>query len=681
MVKTLENNILKSKIKRAKAGILALVSFFYFGLAGCEPIVPTTNYAPKESISSSQPSTKVGTPIYLNADGTDENGIANHLIVLDNNNNWIIDAGDLELTKQDSPIKNYSWTPTKAGTYSFIAQGTDNLDSSLKGTARLEIVVSDNVINPPVNYAPVITSSPIFTVDEGNVYNYQVTVNDPEGDSLICAVKPSWLSANQINSSTWSVSGLPPAISADTNHDVEIDFSDGTNITKQNYVLTEKNVTEIPSIILAPVELWEETTKNVPLPSKNTDGNPVSYTGIVNKSGNISTPTLSNDALTLALTSNNITSNENYSVNLAFIDTKTGKSGNATLEGVVVNLCDVSGTIESNEEIGILKAGTIELYDAKDTPNDYSDDTLLGTTTSENGNFSVQANASASNVILKGRLKDTPNTVSSALPDTINFSRRLYFNGINDYSNTKVVAVPAFSDLDHDGWADLDLDHDGRVGEQEKENFREFMKTLNFKATKVLGNPWFGLKKWNFGEFPEVVERYKGLILYTDSATGSSIKEFINTSGYLRSGQLNIQIENNDTPVSERHYHTYSDGDILPHIGWGIIIPVSSTDPQLDGAAGRTWTYDEYGDGYIDYFKIKIDTNWITNKRVINHEVRHGMDYFGHAPEKGVQKVLDSIMGYDCPYGEMQSADIKGEYLIDNPNYKGMEQEDDVVGM
>ena len=62
MVKTLENNILKSKIKRVKAGILALASLVFFG---CEPIITTTNYAPKESISSSQLSTKVGTPIYL----------------------------------------------------------------------------------------------------------------------------------------------------------------------------------------------------------------------------------------------------------------------------------------------------------------------------------------------------------------------------------------------------------------------------------------------------------------------------------------------------------------------------------------------------------------------------------------------------------------------------------------
>mgnify|MGYP001566158384 FL=1 len=242
MVKTLENNILKSKIKRVKAGILALASLVFFG---CEPIITTTNYAPKESISSSQSSTKVGTSIYLNADGTDENGIANHLIALDNNSNGIIDAGDLELIKQDSPIKNYSWTPTKAGTYSFIAQGTDNLDLSLKGTARLEIVALDDVINPPVNYAPVITSSPILTVEEGNSYNYQVTVNYPEGDNLTCLVKPSWLSANQINSSTWLVSGSPPAISADTNEDVGIDVSDGTNTTKQNYTLTEKNLLDI----------------------------------------------------------------------------------------------------------------------------------------------------------------------------------------------------------------------------------------------------------------------------------------------------------------------------------------------------------------------------------------------------------------------------------------------------
>lgn len=110
-------------------------------------------------------SINVGENLPLTADGKDDNGkndIIEYEIAEDKNGNNEIDAGE-ELIKQNSPIVNYSWTSTKAGTFKLIEECKDK--AGLIGKANLEIVVSDNIVNP-TNYAPNITSTPINAANE-----------------------------------------------------------------------------------------------------------------------------------------------------------------------------------------------------------------------------------------------------------------------------------------------------------------------------------------------------------------------------------------------------------------------------------------------------------------------------------------------------------------------------------
>ncbi|MBS3086816.1 putative Ig domain-containing protein, partial [Candidatus Pacearchaeota archaeon] len=102
-----------------------------------------------------------------------------------------------------------------------------------------------NVVVPPVNNLPVITSTPVTQVNEGQNYVYDVNANDADGDTLTYSLTtaPSWLS---INSATGLITGTAPQVNADTAFSVTVKVSDGTGFVTQSYTLTVKNVPIVP---------------------------------------------------------------------------------------------------------------------------------------------------------------------------------------------------------------------------------------------------------------------------------------------------------------------------------------------------------------------------------------------------------------------------------------------------
>jgi hypothetical protein len=89
------------------------------------------------------------------------------------------------------------------------------------------------------DYAPVITSTPNLSVNEGEIYNYQVVVTDADGNPLTPSiVASSWLSI----SPTGLVSGTAPLIDADTVDSVKINLSDGKHETVQEYNLRNQDL-------------------------------------------------------------------------------------------------------------------------------------------------------------------------------------------------------------------------------------------------------------------------------------------------------------------------------------------------------------------------------------------------------------------------------------------------------
>ena len=143
----------------------------------------------------------------------------------------------------NSGTRVLSGTPALADTGSFpvtlrVTDGTVNVDQNFT-----IVVVNNNT------QAPVFTSSPATTVDEGSLYTYTASATDADThvDSLTWSAPglPSWLSFNAI---TRTVSGTPnnPQVGA---HSITVRVSDGNSNTDQTYTLTVNNTNDAPYFI------------------------------------------------------------------------------------------------------------------------------------------------------------------------------------------------------------------------------------------------------------------------------------------------------------------------------------------------------------------------------------------------------------------------------------------------
>ena len=174
--------------------------------------------------------------------------------------------------------------PQVAADYQFIAtvKASDGKDFDTQ-TFTIDV---KNVASPPTNHAPVITSMPSMSVNEGAAYNYNVIATDADGNTLAysLAVAPSWLS---INSATGVISGTAPLVSANTNFLVNVVVSDGIGFVTQDYTLTVVNVVA-PPVNNAPVANNQNVVTNmntsvgITLTATDADGNTLTYSIVSN---------------------------------------------------------------------------------------------------------------------------------------------------------------------------------------------------------------------------------------------------------------------------------------------------------------------------------------------------------------------------------------------------------------
>jgi len=343
----------------------------------------------------------------------------------------------------------------------------------------------------------------------------------------------------------------------------------------------------------------------------------------------------------------------------------------------IENRCRIKGKLESDEEPNVSKAGILELYDKVTN-------TLLGTIDTTTGIYDIEANAPASEVRLEGRLNGSlPGTKNDS--DGDNFRSVWYFDGTRDHSDVYVISVPADSDLDGDGHAELDTNTNHIVSEAEKEDFRIFSRRLNFLKNCDI-NSYDGLKKWNYGEIADV-QKFEGVQIvsyflgtqFTDDQRGS-IGIFLKASGELGATAMNIV----DDIDSEKHYTIYGNTNqyILPNKGWGIIIP-APYNSLGNGIAATTIIYDNDTDGYIERFETHIDLNYV-NQTVTAHEYLHGKGFVGHGnedPDTGnpVASIYSAIMNQGSLCTQMQVQEKKLDYIIKNSKYPAMKLDTEIL--
>lgn len=189
------------------------------------------------------------------------------------------------------------------------------------GTASVDQIYTVTVNN--VNDAPVITSSPITTINEDVAYNYTITATDADNDQLQITLtqNPDWLSLTDNGNGTASLTGTPTNSNVGS-HQVTVRVSDGNLFIDQAFTITVINVNDAPVINSAnTISTNEDTSITLLLTQLNVtdidNAYPSGFSLIVNSgtnytvSGNTVTPNANfNGTLTVP-----IQVNDNQSIN------------------------------------------------------------------------------------------------------------------------------------------------------------------------------------------------------------------------------------------------------------------------------------------------------------------------------------------------------------------------------
>lgn len=329
---------------------------------------------------------------------------------------------------------------------------------------------------------------------------------------------------------------------------------------------------------------------------------------------------------------------------------------------------NITGRLEDCENDGISREGIIKVYNA-------TDDSLLNTY-SVNGDFSITLDKLVEE--LPDGIKIKAWTGSETNPTSYARSiDNLPAGNINSNTdprmNPAIGPTPFYSDFDGDGYADIDVNRDGIISQQEKEDFKEHVGRENIWSKNereaigisgfVNGNRDHGLKKWNHGELPdtEAHPTFRGFKIdtnYFSEIEQDEIENVIRTTNY--SGASEIQILREANPGLE--------------LGW---VPIYHSEP---GNGPYAVLYDLTGsDGYLEYAEVYLNT---TAPSVVRHEaIYHVLRACpGHSNGPGVPALFDSIGTYTAACEDLTTIDTKKDYITKKTNL-GMEPEDNILGL
>jgi len=209
-------------------------------LVGCEPSKP--NQAP---IITSDPDTTatVGEAYTYDVEATDPDG---------DTLNYSLAVKPFGMTIH-SLFGIISWDPQikDVGDHDVIVKVTDG-DLDITQSFIITVVKEEPGVTPtpPVNHAPVITTSPITEAVMGIAYLYNVDATDPDGDALTYSLTTN-PSGMIINSNNGVIDWIP---TAEGDYPVGVEVSDGALSDTQNFTITVKTVV-ITGIEVLPDEM------------------------------------------------------------------------------------------------------------------------------------------------------------------------------------------------------------------------------------------------------------------------------------------------------------------------------------------------------------------------------------------------------------------------------------------
>lgn len=180
-------------------------------------VLPASNYPPQIT-STPQTGTFAFQPFSYDVEATDPDGDTLSYSLLQSPTGMTIDANSGLI----------QWTPNANGTFAVTVEVSDG---ALQATQDFTLTVE------LPNHPPQITSTPTYSVLQGQAYQYQLTATDPEGEAISFALANS-PTGMQIDQNTGLVTWLPGADQIGV-HSVEITASDTQgNSASQSYLLS-----------------------------------------------------------------------------------------------------------------------------------------------------------------------------------------------------------------------------------------------------------------------------------------------------------------------------------------------------------------------------------------------------------------------------------------------------------
>ncbi|MFH0758629.1 MAG: putative Ig domain-containing protein [Bacteroidota bacterium] len=153
-------------------------------------------------------------------------------------------------------------------------------DRALSGSEITQIYqkgLSGNQTCMPGNYSPLITSEPVTTVAQDELYSYTVTSHDYDYNSMTLSadIVPSWAS---FNPGTGVLSGTPGSTDVG-NHPVRLLVSDASGSSTQSFTITVTDKNDPPVFTSTPVTTaLENTAYSYSFLAVDPDGNNLTYT-------------------------------------------------------------------------------------------------------------------------------------------------------------------------------------------------------------------------------------------------------------------------------------------------------------------------------------------------------------------------------------------------------------------
>jgi hypothetical protein len=419
------------------------------------------------------------------------------------------------------------------------------------------------------------------------------------------------------------------------------------------------NAEKLPAADLAGIDAkvleGKQITVTLPEPSDEDTSGAIPYTKaeIIEGKDYIESILLNPATKEMTVKAKAVSQNQSYTIRLFFGTSDINKS-TADLEGIIQNLCNISGQIK-NAYAGATAGDLVAYADSNETDPSKK---AINYSTSD-GTFNVTANQPADTLLVRARFNE-PNYEG----DNKSFTREVLLDAAKDYSNLVFVCEPS------------------PAFPVTKKDFAEWINAT--------GGTY--LRGWNSTKVEGIELLYKhpdaGKGEFTQAMQDAIAERCMASDGvealFDNRISLDTKVQVDDKDTKNTHY-LYYNGYITPHDNWIVVVPVYNLTTidgyPCQGLTGVQNLNNDPGLGILNGAVIRLNattlrSNLTVLKGVSMHEFNHAiLSPYG----EGTKTVNPySVMGNRTDAGE---ADVKKAHMVYNGRYDKMEEYAKILGL